>query len=91
MEVNIFKLKTSRWQESYILTILLVLLFSYGCAFFSRRSESEVQIVESPRVPIYEQPTEPVVSDFPKPVKSEDTERSLGSRKLSANRRSGKS
>jgi peptidoglycan hydrolase-like protein with peptidoglycan-binding domain len=71
MKVNNFKFKTSRWQESYILTILLVLLFSYGCAFFSRRSESEVQIVESPRVPIYEQPTEPVVS-FPGPVKSED-------------------
>jgi peptidoglycan hydrolase-like protein with peptidoglycan-binding domain len=73
MEVNIFKVKTSRWQESYIVTIVLVFLFSHGCTFFSSLSESEVKIVESPRVPIYEQPTEPVVSDFPKPVKSEDT------------------
>ena len=73
MEVNIFKFKTSRWQESYIVTMVLVFLFSYGCALFSGLSDSEVQIVESPRVPIYEQPTEPVVSDFPKPVKSEDS------------------
>lgn len=73
MEVNIFKFKTSRWQESYIVTMVLVFFFSYGCAFFSRLSESEVKIVESPRVPTYEQPTEPVVSDFPKPVKSEDS------------------
>ena len=73
MEVNIFKVKTSRWQESYIVTIVLVFLFSHGCAFFSSLSESEVKIVESPPVPIYEQLTEPVVSDFPKPVKSEDS------------------
>jgi peptidoglycan hydrolase-like protein with peptidoglycan-binding domain len=71
MELNIFRFKTSRWQQSYIVTIVLVFLFSYGCAFFSSLSESEVKIVESPRVPIYEQPTEPVVSDFPKPVKSD--------------------
>ena len=73
MEVNIFKVKTSRWQESYIVTIVLVFLCSYGCTFFSSLSESQVKIVESPRVPIYEQPTEPVISDFPKPVKSEDS------------------
>ena len=73
MEVNIFELKTSRWQQSYIFTIPLVFLFSYGCAFFSTLSESEVQIVESPKVPIHEQPTEPVVSDVPKPVKIEDS------------------
>jgi peptidoglycan hydrolase-like protein with peptidoglycan-binding domain len=71
MELNIFRFKTSRWQQSYIVTIVLVFLFSHGCTFFSSLSESEVKIVESPRVPIYEQPTEPVVSDFPKPVKSD--------------------
>ena len=70
MKVNNFKFETSRWQESYILAIPFVLLFSYGCAFFSSLSESEVQIVESPKVPIHEPPTEPVVS-FPAPVKSE--------------------
>jgi peptidoglycan hydrolase-like protein with peptidoglycan-binding domain len=73
MELNIFKFKTARWPESYILATLLVFLFSYGCALFSSLSESEVQVVESPRVPVYEQPTQPVVSDFPKPVKSEDS------------------
>jgi peptidoglycan hydrolase-like protein with peptidoglycan-binding domain len=71
MEADIFRFKTARWQESYILATLLVFLFSYGCAFFSSLSESEVQTVESPRVPIYQQPKEPVVSEFPKPVKSE--------------------
>ena len=70
MKVNNFKFETSRWQESYIFAIPFVLLFSYGCAFFSSLSESEVQIVESPKVPIHEPPTEPVVS-FPAPVKSE--------------------
>ena len=52
MELNIFNFKTSRWQESYIVSIVLVFLFSYGCALFSSLSESEVKIVESPRVPI---------------------------------------
>ena len=73
MELNIFKFKTSSWQESYIVTIVLLFFFSYGCALFSSLSESEFKIVESPRVPIYEQPTGPVVSDLPKPVKSEDS------------------
>jgi peptidoglycan hydrolase-like protein with peptidoglycan-binding domain len=71
MKVNNFKFKTSRWQESYILAISFVLLFSYGCAFFSRLSESEIQIVESPKVPIHESPTESAVSNFPAPVKNE--------------------
>jgi peptidoglycan hydrolase-like protein with peptidoglycan-binding domain len=89
MKVNNFKFKTSSWQESYILAIPFVLLFSYGCALFSSLSESEVQIVESPKVPIHESPTESAVSDFPTPVKSEHSrafswlEKTLGKQEIS--------
>ena len=66
MEVNNIELKRSRRQESYIHVTLVLFLFSCGCAIFS-----EVQTVESPPAPVYEQPTEPVVSDSPTPVKNE--------------------
>ena len=71
MKVNNIKFKKSTWQESYIFVTLFAILLSHGCAFFSGLSESGLQVVESPPVLVYEQPTEPVVSDSPTPVESE--------------------
>jgi peptidoglycan hydrolase-like protein with peptidoglycan-binding domain len=71
MKVNNIEFKKSTWQESYILVALSAILLSHGCAFFSGLSESRLQVVESPPVPVYEQPTEPVFSDSPASVKSE--------------------
>jgi hypothetical protein len=73
MEVNNIKLNRSRWQESYVLVTLVLLLFSYGCAILGALSESEVKTVESPPVPVYEQLTEPVASASPAPVKNENS------------------
>jgi peptidoglycan hydrolase-like protein with peptidoglycan-binding domain len=73
MEVNNTELKKSSWQASYIHVALVLFLFSYGCAIFSGLSESEVQSEQSPPVVVYQQPTEPVVSDSPTLVKNENS------------------
>ena len=81
MEVNNTELKKSSWQASYILVALVLVLFSYGCAIFRGLSESEVQSEQSPPVVVYEQPTEPVVSDSPTLVKNENSRPVYSSKK----------
>jgi peptidoglycan hydrolase-like protein with peptidoglycan-binding domain len=73
MKVNNTKMKNSRWQERYILATLVLFSFSSGCAISSGLSESEVQIEQNPPVVVYQQPTEPVVSDSPTLVKNENS------------------
>jgi peptidoglycan hydrolase-like protein with peptidoglycan-binding domain len=81
MKVNNPELKKSRRQESYIFVALILFLFSYGCAIFRGLSESEVPSEQSPSVVVYEQPTAPVVSDSPTPVKNENSRAVSSSKK----------
>jgi len=71
MEVNNTKLRRSGSQESYILVTVVLFFFTYGCAILRNLSEPEVKTAESPPAPVYGQPTEPVVSNPPTPVKNE--------------------
>ena len=73
MELNNTASKKARRQESYILVALVLLLFNYGCSILSGLSESEVANEQSPPVIVHQQPTEPVISNSPTPVKKENS------------------
>jgi peptidoglycan hydrolase-like protein with peptidoglycan-binding domain len=81
MEVNNTKFEYSRWQERYILAMLVLFIFISGCAIPSGLSEPAVQAEQSPPVVVYERLTEPAVSDSPPRVKNENSRPAFSSTK----------